>query len=90
MKHFMETYCRIIWAAEGGKGAYNLHAIKIQFTRRTGMNLYFDVTRAYMVVAHSFATFGGSYMLLIKNYLEKKLQLIIVNIIIIIIIMSFH
>ena len=44
-------------------------------TRRTGMNLYFDVTRAYMVVAYTFATFGGSYMLLIKNYLEKKLRI---------------
>ena len=25
------------------------------------LNLYFDGTQAYMVVAHSFATFGGIY-----------------------------
>ena len=71
LKHYMET------------GAYELLKVAKERvtciplkTRRTGMNLYFDVTRVYMVVAHSFATFGGSYiMVLIKNYLEKKLQI---------------
>ena len=34
-----------------------------KYMESIGLNLYFNGTRAYMVVAHAFAAFSGSYIL---------------------------